>query len=165
MLNTEFFAEIKKKDPQEIINHFGPKAGKLLIKHADLEERFNQECVEDGVKMTPLNDEFISPEAYKCAIDVKASTAKIIREFTPKEMQLRLKQYENKSDDFNEYLKTFENLKMLYGNKLNTPLEEVNSIKENLKNTQLKQSKALETRDTKKDSFDKYIEECNKSKE
>jgi hypothetical protein len=98
-------------------------------------------------------------------MDVRATTAKLIRTFTPKEMQLKLKQYESKSDDFNDYLKTFENLKMLYGNKLNTPLEEVNSIKENLKNTQVKQQKAQETRDTKKDSFDKYIEECNKSKE
>lgn len=165
MLNTDFFDEIRKKDEGEIINHFGPQAGKLLIKHAALEEKFNQDCVEDGVKMTPLTDEFISDEARQCALDVRASTAKIVRTFTSKEMQLKLKQYDTKSDDFNDYFKTFENLKSLYGNKLNTPLEEVNSIKENLKNTQVKQQKALETRDTKKDSFDKYIEECNKSKE
>jgi septal ring factor EnvC (AmiA/AmiB activator) len=44
-------------------------------------------------------------------------------------------------------------------------LEEVNSIRENLKNTKDKHLKAQETRDTKKDSFDKYVEECNKSKE
>lgn len=165
MLNTDFFDEIRKRDAQEIINHFGPQAGKLLLKHAELEEKFGQECVEDGVKMTPLTDEFITEEARQCALDVRATTAKLIRMFSNKEMQLKLKQYETKSDEFNEYLRTFEKLKMLYGNKLNTPLEEVNSIKENLKNTQVKQQKALETRDTKKDSFDKYVEECNKSKE
>lgn len=96
---------------------------------------------------------------------MRASTAKLIRTFSDRELQLKLKQYETKSDDFNEYFRTFASLKELYGNKLNTPLEEVNSIKENLKNTQVKQQKAQETRDTKKDSFDKYIEECNKSKE
>lgn len=121
--------------------------------------------MEDGVKMTPLTDELITPEATQTAHAVKASTAKLIRTFADKEMQLKLKQYETKSDDFNEYFKTFENLKSLYGQKLNTPLEEVNSIKENLKMYQIKQQKALETRDTKKDSFDKYVEECTKSKE
>ena len=34
-----------------------------------------------------------------------------------------------------------------------------------MKNTKDKHLKAQETRDTKKDSFDKYVEECNKSKE
>ena len=115
MLNEEFFNDIRKKDDQEIINHFGPQAGKLLIKHGDLEEKFNQECVEDGVKMTPLTDEFITDEARACALDVKASTAKLIRTFASKEMQLKLKQYESKSEDFTEYFKTFEKLKSLYG--------------------------------------------------
>jgi hypothetical protein len=63
MLNQEFFEEIRKKDSSEIINHFGPRVGKLLIKHAFLEEKFNTVCVEDGVKMTPLDDEFITDEA------------------------------------------------------------------------------------------------------
>ena len=63
MLNSEFFEEIKKKDSTDILNHFGPKLGKLLLKHADLEEKFNTVCVEDGVKMTPLESEFITEEA------------------------------------------------------------------------------------------------------
>jgi hypothetical protein len=62
MLNQEFFEEIRKKDEHDIINHFGHKVGKLLIKHAILEDRFNNVCVEDGVKMTPITDENITEE-------------------------------------------------------------------------------------------------------
>ena len=118
MLNEEFFNDIRKKDDQEIINHFGPQAGKLLIKHGDLEEKFNQECVEDGVKMTPLTDEFITDEARQCVCAWRKSfhcKAYPIRTFASKEMQLKLKQYESKSEDFTEYFKTFEKLKSLYG--------------------------------------------------
>ena len=105
---------------QEIINHFGPQAGKLLIKHGDLEEKFNQECVEDGVKMTPLTDDFITDEARQCVYVCTGgenfhSQAYPIRTFASKEMQLKLKQYESKSEDFTEYFKTFEKLKSLYG--------------------------------------------------
>ena len=63
MLNMEFFEGIRKADEHEIINHFGPQIGKLILKHAMLEEKFNNVCLENGVKMTPINDEFISDEA------------------------------------------------------------------------------------------------------
>jgi len=49
--------------------------------------------------------------------------------------------------------------------KLNTPLEEVNSIRENLKHLQTKTQNLKDLRDTKKDAFLKYCEECSKSKE
>jgi len=63
MLNSEFFDEIRKKDEAEIINHFGNHTGRLLCKQAYLEDRFVSVCVEDGIKMTPLDDEFITEEA------------------------------------------------------------------------------------------------------
>ena len=89
MLNQEFFEEIreevKKKDSTDILNHFGPKLGKLLLKHADLEEKFNSLCVEDGIKMTPLESEFISEEARQCALELRNTTAKLIREFSIQE--------------------------------------------------------------------------------
>jgi hypothetical protein len=43
-------------DPNEILNQFGSRAGRVLLKQADLEEKFNTICVEDGVKMTPLEE-------------------------------------------------------------------------------------------------------------
>lgn len=46
-----------------------------------------------------------------------------------------------------------------------TPLEEVNSIKENLKHLEVKTKNLQDLRDTKEDAFKKYCEECSKSKE
>jgi hypothetical protein len=42
MLNQEFFEEIRsKKDEHDVIAHFGPRVGKLIWKHALLEDKFN----------------------------------------------------------------------------------------------------------------------------
>ena len=62
-LNTDFFETLKKCDEAEVLQKFGPKIGKMLINQAMLEEKFQTVCVEDGVKMTPLDDEFITEEA------------------------------------------------------------------------------------------------------
>lgn len=43
MLNSETFEEIRKADEQDVINAFGadtPKVGRLLYKHAILEDKF-----------------------------------------------------------------------------------------------------------------------------
>jgi len=42
-------------------------------------------CVEDGVKMTPLDDELCTPEARECALDLKDTTLKLIRAFSTRE--------------------------------------------------------------------------------
>ena len=81
-LNSEFFDEIRKKDENEICNHFGTYIGKLLLRQAWLEEKFVTVCVEDGVKMTPLDDEFITDEARQIALDTKANIVKLIRIFS-----------------------------------------------------------------------------------
>jgi len=78
---------------------------------------------------------------------------------------LKLKAYEQRSTDFNAFNESFENLKELYRNKLNTPLEDVNSIKDNLKLLKEKTETLTDLRNSKKDQYDKYVEECNKSKE
>lgn len=104
MLNTEFFDELRKKDENEVCNHFGPFIGKLLCKQAWLEERFVTVCVEDGIKMTPLNDEYITEEARQCALDTKANITKLIRVFSDRENQLKLKAYEHKSGEFAAFL-------------------------------------------------------------
>lgn len=86
MLNQEFFEEVRKRDNNDIIDIFGPKVGKLLNRHGMLEEKFNTVCVEDGVKMTPLDDEFITDEARQCALELKETTQKLVREFSNKEL-------------------------------------------------------------------------------
>jgi len=90
MLNQEFFDEVRKRDNNDIIDHFGTRCGKLLIRHALLEEKFNSVCMDDGVKMTPLTDEFISEDARQCAIDLRETTSQLIRIFSDREMQLKL---------------------------------------------------------------------------
>ena len=94
MLNKEFFDDlrdkIKNKGIDDIINDYGPKAGKLIIKQTKLEEDFNTVCVEDGIKMTPLDDEFITDEARTCALQLRDNTAKLIRTFEDKQMRLKL---------------------------------------------------------------------------
>ena len=165
MLNQEFFEEIRKKDEHDIINHFGHQVGKLLIKHANLEDKFNNVCVEDGVKMTPITDENITEEQRQCMVDVRDTTSKLIRAFSNRENQLKIKAYEQKSVDFNGYIESFAQLQKLYTYKLNTPLEDVNSIKDNLKLLKEKTETLTDLRNSKKDQYDKYVEECNKSKE
>jgi hypothetical protein len=81
--------------------------GKLLIKHANLEDKFNNVCVEDGVKMTPITDENITEEQRQCMIDVRETTSKLIRAFSIRENQLKLKAYEVRSTDFNLFHDSF----------------------------------------------------------
>lgn len=108
LLNQEFFEEVRKKDPNDVIAHFGPRVGKLLVKHALLEEKFNTVCVEDGVKMTPLTDEFITEDARQCALDVRETTSKLMRIFSEQENMLKLKAYfSHTSQEFSGFLNTF----------------------------------------------------------
>jgi hypothetical protein len=63
-LNFDFFEEIRKREDTEILSHFGPAVGKLLIKHAALEDKFQNTCIwDDGAKMIPVDDPFITDEA------------------------------------------------------------------------------------------------------
>jgi len=121
--------------------------------------------VEDGVKMTPLEDEFISEEARSCALDVKENTIKLVRAFMDRENQLKLKAYEHKSNEFTAFMDTMVNMQKLYQTKLCTPQEEVKSIKANLNLLKEKIERLKTVRTQKKDAYDKYCEECSKSKE
>ena len=115
--------------------------------------------------MIPLDDEFISEESRQTALDLKANTSKLLRAFMQEENQLKIKAYEHKSADFIQFLDTFYKLQTLMDSKLNTPLEEVNSIKDTLKHLQAKTETLRDLCGTKKDAYLKYCEECSKSKE
>lgn len=58
--------------------------------------------------MIPLTDEFIPEEAYQCAIEIRETTSKLIRVFTSKENQLKLKAFETKSTEFTAFQDGFE---------------------------------------------------------
>lgn len=152
MLNKDLFDDIRAKlakDGQNhIMNDFGGQLGKLIISHAELEDEFNTICVPDGVKMVP-DDENIEPAQVDCKIALRNSTLKLIRAFSTKENQLKLKTYEQKSNEMETFKLTFADLENLYEQKLSTPLEEVNSIIENLKILKTRVKRLKELRETK----------------
>ena len=97
LLNKEFFEDIKAKIAKDghdpIFNTFGMQLGKLVIKHAELEDEFTLLCVPDGVKMVP-DDENIEPGQVECKIALRHSTLKLCRAFSTRENQLKLKAYD-----------------------------------------------------------------------
>lgn len=116
--------------------------------------------------MIPVDDPFITDEARQIILDIRGTTGKLMRAFAKRENQLLLeKSFNVKSQDFTKFNETIANLEKLYESYMTTPLEEVNSVKNQLKQLEGKVTQLNETRDSKKDQLDKHIEECNKSKE
>ena len=97
LLNKEFFEDIKAKIAKDghdpIYNIFGVQLGKLVIKHAEIEDEFTLLCVPDGVKMVP-DDENIEPAQVDCKLALRNSTLKLIRAFSTRENQLKLKTFD-----------------------------------------------------------------------
>ena len=123
-MNSDFFEELKKKDDQEVIDHFGNIVGKHLLRQAYLEEKFQTVCVDDGVNMTPLDSELCTPEARQCALNVKENITKLVRLFSLPENQAKLRVYEHKSSEMSAFIEQFGDLQKLFTTKLNTPMEE-----------------------------------------
>jgi hypothetical protein len=111
--------------------------------------------------MTALDDQFLSEEAKRTAIKLRKTTANLVRHFQAPQQQLKLKASlgEQRSAEFATLIESFENMKKLWWTKLTTPLEEVNSIKEQLKSLEDRTKKLKEMRDQKKDHLQKYQEE------
>lgn len=81
-------------------------------------------------------------------------------------MQLKLKgAYNNTSQEFTAFIDQFASLQELMTSKLNTPMEEVKAIAQSRKVLTTKTQKLQDLRDTKKEAYDKQIEDCSKSKE
>lgn len=166
LLNEDFFAEIRKSD-EDVINQFGPQVGKLLIKHGQLEDDFTNNCLGDGgVKMIALDDEETTDEQRKTILDLQITTQKIVRIFTSDhEMFLKLQSYKVNSPDFSAFMETVGKLNELMEFKLYTPKEEVDAIRKNQRVLEDRVLKLKEQYHSKKDAYDKYCEECTKSKE
>ena len=144
LLNEDFFAEIRKSD-EDVINTFGPQVGKLMIKHAQLEEDFTNNCLENGVKMIPLDDEDTTEEQRKTILDLQVTTSKIVRIFsTDAEMYQKLQSYKVNSTEFTAFMDTIGKLNELMEFKLYTPKEEVDTIRKNQKILQDKVTKLRE---------------------
>lgn len=138
-----------------------------MIKHAQLEEDFTNNCLENGVKIIPLDDEDTTEEQRKTILELQVTTAKIVRIFTSddQEMYQKLMSWKVSSSEFTSFMETIKNLNNLMEFKLFTPKEEVDQIKKNQRILDEKVSALKEQYDLKKKSYDEYVEDCRKSKE
>lgn len=141
--------------------------GSLLHEHAALEQSFKQNNIGPDGKMTPLDDQFLPEEAKKTAVKLRKTTANLVRHFQAPQLQLKLKASlgESRSSEFATLIESFEQMKKLWWTKLTTPLEEVNSIKEQLRILKSRTEKLREIHDTKKEHLQKYEEESKEQKE
>jgi hypothetical protein len=80
-------------------------------------------------------------------------------------MYQKLNVWKVNSSEFSAYMETIGKLEKLMEFKLYTPKEEVDAIKKNQKILEDKVLKLKEKYDGKNDEYDKYVEECSKSKE
>ena len=83
-------------------------------------------------KMIPLDDEYLQEESRQVAIEIRKTTARLVRDFSASALQLKLKAHfgDQRSNEFAGFIETFEQLKTLWYTKLTTPMEEENSIRE-----------------------------------
>ena len=117
--------------------------------------------------MTPLDNEYLEAEGKATAIKLRKTTANLVRHFMQPALQLKLKATfgESRSSEYAGLIESFNDIKSLWSIKLTTPLEELNSIKEQLKILQLRTQKLRENRDQKKDQLQKYLEQSKENKE
>lgn len=102
---------MRKKEDHEIINHFGPQVGKLMVRHAALEDEFTNTCLENGVKLVPLDDEDTTEEQRKIILDTGLTTQKMLRIFsTSPEMYQKLNAWKVNSGEFAAYMETIGKL-------------------------------------------------------
>ncbi len=135
-----------------VVHTFGPTVGALLHEHAHLEQAFKQSNVGPDGKMTALDDEFLTEDAKKVAIKIRKTTANLVRHFMDPKLQLKLKtSFDTRSAEYAPLIESFDQMKSLWWTKLTTPLEEVNSIKEQLRILQSRTQKLREIRDQKKE--------------
>ncbi|CDW86748.1 iq domain-containing protein d [Stylonychia lemnae] len=167
LLNQELFEEISKKEEEDICNVFGQQIGQLLYRHALLEQSFKQNNIGPDSKMYALDDEYLQEESRKVAIDIRKTISNLVRHFSMPALQVKLKATfgDQRSNEFAGFIETFEQLKTLWLTKLTTPLEEEQSIKEQLRMLQSRTQKLKEIRDQKKEHLQKYEEESKEQKE
>ena len=138
-----------------------------MHEHAHLEQGFKQNNIGPDGKMTALDDEFLPEEAKKAAIKIRKTTANLVRHFQVNpQLQLKLKQTigDQRLAEYSQMIESFEQMKSLWWTKLTRPLEEENSIQEQLRILDSRTKKLREIRDQKKEHLQKYEEESREQK-
>lgn len=138
-----------------------------MHEHANLEQSFKQNNIGPDGKMTSLDDEFLPEEAKKTAKKIRKTTANLVRHFQVNpQLQLKLKQSmgDQRLSEYSQLIESFEQMKSLWWTKLTRPLEEENSIQEQLRILDSRTKKLREIRDQKKEHLQKYEEESREQK-
>jgi hypothetical protein len=138
-----------------------------MHEHANLEQSFKQNNIGPDGKMTSLDDEFLPEEAKKTANKIRKTTANLVRHFQVNpQLQLKLKQSmgDQRLSEYSQLIESFEQMKSLWWTKLTRPLEEENSIQEQLRILDSRTKKLREIRDQKKEHLQKYEEESREQK-
>jgi len=145
---------------------FGADAGKTLFLEAESEFNFLNENIVANV-MEPLNSELLQADqrlrAKKNARDIQKQILKLVRIFSTKQMQDKLKKEFNprstSQSDVAAYLEIYKDMKKLWMSKLCTPLEEVQSIREQLARLEQSVEDLEKTHKTKEEAYQKYQEQ------
>lgn len=134
LLSTEFFEEIRlKKDEAQLVDHFGGPLGRLLWRHALLEDQYNTLAAEaiNSVQAGEEEDDPMAEDTRLVQEDLKASTQKLIRHFGKLENKEKLASLKiNIDGDIQEFMKTWAQMNELTNYNLTTPQEEVQSNEE-----------------------------------
>lgn len=170
-MSAEFFVDIKKYSKDELKQMFGAEAGRALFQESESEFNFMTENIISNV-MEPLDSELLNPEqrlkAKKNSRDIQKQIMKLIRLFGTKPMQDKLEKEikipRSTNNDVSNYLEVFRDLKKLWTSKLCTPLEEVQSIREQLQRLEQSVNDLQQTLKTKDESYSKYLEQSKEHK-
>ena len=94
LLSQEFFEEVRmKKDEAQLVDHFGGPLGRLLWRHALLEERYSTLVAENVGNGKEEEDEPVNEEEILISNDLRSSTQKLIRQFSNPQNRERLERF------------------------------------------------------------------------
>lgn len=112
-------------------------------------------------------DEDLPEEAKTVAVNLKKTTSNLVRTFyNNQDLLIKLKQFgDARNSDMMQFIDTYTDLQKLWATKLVTPLEEEESMQQQIAEIEEKNKAHQDTRNTKKVQFTKYNEENTEQKE
>ena len=168
LLSTEFFEEVRmKRDEASLVDHFGGPLGRLLWRHALLEERYSNLIAENvGNNAQEDEEDPMAEEINLVSNDLRSSTQKLIRQFSIPENRERLERFHKVGDgDIQAFMDTWAAMTELMNYNLTTPQEEVqNNEEQKIKLTQ-EVSKLKELANNAHSDYKRQSGECQKHME
>lgn len=112
-------------------------------------------------------DEFLSDEAQQVAVNLKKTTANLVRAFyTNPDLFIKLRSMtDNRNSDFLQFLEAVNEMKKLWAIKLVTPMEEETSMKNMILELTARSSSLKKDCEDKRQNYTKFIEENQEQKD